>query len=169
MYSAVSFRVNTWYCDKVTMKWLWKIRSIIFSFRSSLEMINYIFEIISVAFTQHQVNQHMQHSLFQSDEICAIFTLVNVLFILKPCTLPKNWSHVHWEKKRMQTNNNSRSKVKTDFFIVHFKYDKCHISFPSKRKFVTVWYKKASRFIQLQYCKIFIKQNEFRNFYFGHC
>ena len=52
-----------------------------FTSNKSLEMINYIFEIISVAFTQHQVNQHMQHSLFQSDEICAIFTLVYILFI----------------------------------------------------------------------------------------
>ena len=159
MYSAVSFRVNTWYCDKVTMKWLWKIRSIIFSFRSSLEMINYIFEIISVAFTQHQVNQHMQHSLFQSDEICAIFTLVYVLFNWKPCTLPQNWRHVQWEKKRMQTNNNSRSKVKTGFYILHFKYDKCHISFSSKRKFLTVWYKKASRIIIYSYNTVKLLSN----------
>ena len=119
MYSTVSFRVYTWYCDKVTMKWLWKIRSIISSFRSSLEMINYIFEIISVAFTQHQVNQHMQHSLFQSDEICAIFTLVYILFILKHCILPKNRSHVHWEKKecRQIIIHGQKSRLISIFYI----------------------------------------------------
>ena len=34
------------------------------SFRSSLEMMHYIFEIIYVTFTKHQVNQRIQDSAF---------------------------------------------------------------------------------------------------------